>query len=421
MRITLLSTFDTYGGAGIAASRLLGSLREAGHEAHLLVQQHKGQQAGVVAANPSWVGKYLAQARFATERALFVPHERDISVRFTFSPANVGIDLSQHPLVQSADVLHLHWVNFGFLSLKSLENLFKLGKPVVWTLHDEWAFTGGCHYAGTCRGFEHTCGHCLFLRHPAATDLSHRIWQRKANILTDAPLHVVACSEWLASEARRSSLLGGYPILSIPNPIDAERFAPQHPHLARKALGLPTQKPLILFVAMNVQDERKGFRYFKEALGILHAEAGASHEAPELLVVGKSQTTDFDDVPFRTHHLGSITSATTMAQVYNAASVFVIPSLEDNLPNTVMEALACGTPVVGFDTGGIPEMVQHLQHGFIAPQRNATALAQGMRWVLDSAAYDTLSSRARAHVLAHYSPQVVAEQYVDLYKKTIQL
>jgi glycosyltransferase involved in cell wall biosynthesis len=421
MRITLLSTFDTYGGAGIAASRLLGSLREAGHEAHLLVQQHKGQQAGVVAANPSWIGKYLAQARFATERALFVPHERDKSVRFAFSPANVGIDLSQHPLVQSADVLHLHWVNFGFLSLKSLESLFKLGKPIVWTLHDEWAFTGGCHYAGTCRGFEHMCGNCHFLSKPSPTDLSQHIWQRKAKAFANAPLHVVACSEWLASEARRSSLLGGYPILSIPNPIDAERFAPQHPHLARKALGLPTQKPLILFVAMNVQDERKGFRYFKEALSVLHAEVRASHEAPELLVVGKSQTTDFEDVPFRTHHLGSITNATTMAQVYNAASVFVIPSLEDNLPNTVMEALACGTPVVGFDTGGIPEMVQHLQHGFIAPQRNATALAQGMRWVLDSAAYDTLSSRARAHVLAHYSPQVVAEQYVALYKKTIQL
>lgn len=419
MNITLLSTFDTYGGAGIAASRLLGSLQATGHQAHMLVQQQNGTQAGVVQAEaPPW-GKYWAKARFAAERALFVPFERSKQVRFAFSPANIGISLSRHPLVRSADVLHLHWVNFGFLSIDTLAQLFALGKPLVWTLHDEWAFTGGCHYAGACRRFEDSCGNCHFLRSPSPTDLSQRIWQHKKRVFARAPLHVVACSEWLAQEARRSSLLSSFDIRSIPNPIDEQGFAPQDHQQARQALGLPLDKPLILFVAMNIHDERKGFRYFKEALQRLSTVGLLPQQTPELLVIGKSQASDFESLPFRTHHLGSINNAQTMAQVYNAASVFVIPSLEDNLPNTVMESLACGTPVVGFDTGGIPEMVQHLQHGFIAPQRQADALAEGIRWVLDSPDYGSLSARARAHVLAHYHPQVIAQQYVSLYQQIV--
>ena len=407
MKVTLLSTYDTYGGAGVAASRLLNSLQLNGVDARMLVHQQTGKQKGVQAFG----NQKVALARFALERSLFLRDEREKAVRFAFSPANIGVDISTHPLVQEADVLHLHWVNFGFLSLSSLQKLINLGKPIVWTLHDMWAFTGGCHYAGDCLGYRVCCGNCPFLHRPAPHDLSHRIWLHKQKICKNTPLTIVTCSEWLANQARQSALFKNKTVISIPNPIDTQVFKTDDKIKAREALGLPTDKPLILFAAQNVQDERKGFRYFREAVQRME-----NPNTVEIATFGKSQVSDFQDFPTKVHHLGSLSDVSKIVQAYQAASLFVVPSLEDNLPNTVMESLACGTPVVGFRTGGIPEMVRHQSTGFMATQHSVEELVEGINWVLFRSDYEQISRNAAEFVVNNFSEKIIAKHYLSVYQ-----
>jgi glycosyltransferase involved in cell wall biosynthesis len=416
LNVLLLSTYDTYGGAGIAARRTTQALRRAGVDAQLLVQQRESAEPFVHSIAESGWEKKLAFARFAWERVRFLPHERDPSVRFQFSPANVGTDLSQHPLVRAADVLHLHWINFGYLSIHSLEKLLRLGKPVVWTLHDEWAFTGGCHYAGTCRGFEGTCGNCPFLKRPHPSDLSHRVWTRKQTAFAGAPLHVTTCSRWLAGEARRSSLFREVPVGVIPNPIDTNLFKPVPKTEACQRLGVDHEKTYLLFAAMNVSDPRKGFRYVRESLERLKAGSFSAEKPLELLVFGKAEAADFADLPYPVRLLGTLRTPEELRAAYAAASAFLIPSLEDNLPNTLMEALACGTPGVGFRTGGIPELIEHERTGYVAERASAEDLARGIRWVLTEADLGERRRAARQHVLAHYAEAVVAGQYRQVYE-----
>ncbi|MBK9336041.1 MAG: glycosyltransferase family 4 protein [Lewinellaceae bacterium] len=403
MNIALLTTYP-HGGAGVACRRLQAALNDVGVQAELLTRND---------ASAKWP--------FYAERLSFLPCERDRSVRFSFSPANFGTDISKHPVVRKADVLHLHWINQGFLSLKNLGQLADLGKPIVWTLHDMWAFTGGCHYSGTCEQYLRECGHCPFLRRPGASDLSHRIWLRKKKEFP-ANLHFVTCSAWLAERARTSGLLRRYSVQSIPNPIDTTVFAPAsaEKRLAfRRQLGINDASLVVLFVAMKVQDERKGFRYLQQALVELKAQQ--PDRQIDLLILGHSRPEDLAALPYPCHPLGMVQDAEKLALAYGASDVFVIPSLEDNLPNTVMEALSCGTPVVGFQTGGIPEMVDHLRNGFVVPQRDSGALTEGIRWIYEkeAAAMETLRAAARTKVETHYAGRVVAEQHLALYQKVL--
>lgn len=401
MKVLLLNTY-TSGGAAVACRRLETALSRSGVQVNLLDAEQVGSR---------WP--------FYAERLSFLPFERDKSVRFTFSPANFGKNIQQHPLVQEADILHLHWVNQGFLSIEGMHALGKLGKPIVWTLHDMWTFTGGCHYSRGCDHFQNTCGNCPFLRHPAPSDLSHRIWSRKQRLFPSG-IRYVTCSEWLADVARSSSLLKNADVTSIPNPIDETLFKPvdwdQRRNFWRsKNINPDTYK--ILFVAMKVSEERKGFRYLQESLHLLksqHPDLKA-----EIVVMGKAEPEALATLPYPVHAMGMIREPGDLADIYGASDVFVIPSLEDNLPNTVMESLACGTPVAGFQTGGIPEMVEHLQQGYIAPQQDGQALADGIAWILGQTDPSTLRNKARNKVLAHYAQAVVASRYIDLYRELL--
>ncbi|MBL7805669.1 MAG: glycosyltransferase family 4 protein [Saprospiraceae bacterium] len=403
MKILLLNTYE-HGGAGIACRRLHAAL------------QSIGLQSGTLNST------YFSKWPFYAERLSFLPLERDKSVRFAFSLANFGHDLSRHPLVQEADVLHLHWINQGFLSLKNIEQLGKLGKPIVWTLHDMWAFTGGCHYSQGCDHFLQQCGHCPFLRRPGATDRSNQIWRQKQRLL---PSHIqfVTCSEWLAGVARQSGLLHDKPVQAIPNPIDTTVFQPAtvaDRDAIRHKLGCSPLEKILMFAAMKVSDERKGLTYLQQALLRL------KHENPDLpvkiLVLGKTDATMATALPYPVIAPGLIQSPEELAILYSAADAFVIPSLEDNLPNTVMESLACGTPVIGFQTGGIPEMVTHRQEGYIVPQKDVNGLAEGIKWILGMGEmeYGKLRRQARTKVEQEYSNILVAKQYLALYERLLQ-
>ena len=423
MKITILSTFDNFGGAAIAASRLNKALNNNGLLSNMLVQDKKRNLPNVESIAQNWFQKKLALLRFALDRYQFAFYEKNKDVRFIFSQAKIGIDISNHPLIQKSDIIHLHWINFGFLSLNSLEKLFKINKPVVWTLHDMWVFTGGCHYSRECTNYERNCGNCVqFLKNSSENDLSHQVWERKKEIFSKANVTIVTCSEWLAQKARESSLLKDKTIVSIPNPIDTDVFRPIEKSVAREYFKLLPDKKYILFGAVKISDARKGFAYFAEAISIINQQLiinNIDSDNIEVLIFGQAQAADFEGLPFKVNILGKLSDSETIATAYSAASVFVSPSIEDNLPNTIMESMACGTPVVGFEVGGIPEMIDHEKSGYLAKYKSSEDLAKGIYWILFNADYQLLANNSRQKVLDNYSEKVVAEKYKKVYQSLI--
>jgi len=413
MNICLINTYDSTGGAAIACRRLMHALNKESQDvnARMLVEFGRSNTAEITRLDRSPVKKTIGKIRLVMERISFKPlHNGEINA-FYFSPANTGTDITSHPDVLNADIIHLHWVNLGFLSIKDIKKLAGLGKPIVWTLHDMWAFTGGCHYSGECEHFTHKCGECMFLKKPHKNDISRKLNLQK---IFFKDFHFVTCSHWLKEEALRSSLLSDASVTSIPNPIDIDLFKPNDKKKARISLGLDPDTDYILFGAANIDDGRKGFEYLMESLNILAPRI--KDKKVEILLFGRSDV-DQEALPLKLNALGSLDSMEKIAAVYNAASVFVIPSLQDNLPNTIMESLACGTPVAAFKSGGIPEMVQHKVSGYIADWKDSKGLAEGIEYILEN---DGFKDAAREKVISSYHPAVVARQYSLLYQSLLQ-
>jgi glycosyltransferase involved in cell wall biosynthesis len=418
MKVTLINTSDAGGGAPAACLRLLKALVLQKVDARLLVQHKKTGEERVEGIVKTFFWRLKANADFLRERIPFIIfHERDKSVRFAFSTANAGMSVKNKELVKQADIIHLHWTNSGFLSIADLKELVDTGKPIVWTLHDMWTFTGGCHYSGTCDNFMRECGNCPFLRDAGDNDISHSGWLRKAALYKGAPnITFVTCSQWLAGVAKKSSLIKDFRIEAIPNPIDIEVYSPKDKLAARQKRGISPDAKIILFGAANINDRRKGITYLVDALSILKNNYPEG-EKIEIVIFGKNKYFDVSQLPFKVHELSLITSQNELAVIYSMADVFVTPSLEDNLPNTIMEALACGTPVVAFDTGGIPEMVDHQQNGYLAKFKDAADMAKGLHVTLNG---DTqLAVNARQKVLDNYTNGKVANQYIKLYKSIL--
>lgn len=420
MKVTLINSSDAGGGAPMACMRLLKALQFKRIDVQLLVNEKKTRNPLVNAAMPGFMGKLRAKYHFLAERIPFIIfNANERSVRFAFSTANTGVAIAKKKAVTNADVLHLHWTNQGFLSIKNLRQVLNLGKPVVWTLHDMWAFTGGCHYAGTCDHFMHNCGHCWMLKDPAPKDISNKGWTRKMHLLSDTDSVVfVTCSHWLADVARKSSLLQGYRIETIPNPIDTEVFRPQAKAAGRQKWGINPNANIILFGAANILDRRKGISYLVEALQLLKDNYPANKQV-EVVIFGKNKSFDVSLLPFKVYELDTIHAQEDLAELYSAANVFVTPAIEDNLPNTVMEALASGTPVVAFNTGGIPDMVDHLQNGYLAQYKSAADFAGGINYVLQHPDAQVLADNARNKVLQNFTNEFVAKRYLRLYQSLL--
>ncbi|OZI09067.1 glycosyl transferase group 1 [Siphonobacter sp. BAB-5385] len=416
--VTLLSTSDNMGGASIGAVRLQQALsRYSPLYSQILVQEKNTQNPAIAALDDSWLGKKKALFRFAGERLYLKAYEASKKQHWAFDPAVLGVDVTEHPFVQKAQILHLHWINHGFLSTQSFQKLVETDKPLVWTMHDMWPFTGGCHHSGECDHFINKCGHCKFLRYPSEVDLSNQIWERKQKVMDPANLTTVACSDWLANRARKSSLLKKHTIVSIPNPLDTDVFKPTEKKAARWKLNLPQHKHLILFAAMRVDAPMKGFSYFKEALERLATAHPETKEQIELVIFG--QTEGLPKLPYPAHHLGRLSNPERIALAYSAASVFVIPSLEENLPYTIMEAMACGTPSVGFNIGGIPELIDDGVNGALAEYRSSEDLMRALYQTLYQSDYESLRRNARQKVLTQYAEPVIARRYQTLYEDVL--
>lgn len=276
-------------------------------------------------------------------------------------------------------------------------------------MHDMWSVTAICHHARGCRRFHTECHDCPRLLHPAANDLAANVFSQKRKAYDGAKLAFVACSEWLAIEAQRSRLTQGHTVTTIPNTFPADIFHPGDRAEARRKLGLPEAPgPWLLFACQKVTNPRKGIDLLLEALTKLPQELNGLH----VVVAGELAESIAANIPYPVHPLGYIRSDETMATLYRAVDAFVTPSLEENLPNTIMEAMACGTPCVGFDIGGIPEMIDHLRTGYIARYADTADLAVGIAYVL---ATDSTNSASAQTALERWGATSVAQRYIDLY------
>ncbi|OGP65122.1 MAG: glycosyl transferase [Deltaproteobacteria bacterium RBG_16_42_7] len=413
MKVIILNTYDIQGGAARAAYRLHKGLEEIGVDSRMLVQYKFGDDP-TVSGPATKFAKGLALMRPMLD-ALMVELYRNRS-HVIFSPAVLPSGVRKKVSTMDPDIIHMQWVAGGFLRI---ETLGRFKKPLVWTLQDSWPFTGGCHIPFDCTRYRSDCGRCPILGSSRECDLSRMIWKRKKKTLRKLNLTIVTPSRWMAGCARSSSLLGDFRIEVIPNGLDVNFFRPKHKATAREFLSLPQDKKLIIFGAVNsTSDRNKGFHLLLQALRELSRTGLA--EKTELVVFGASEPADAAAFGIKAHYMGRSIDDFTISTLYAASDVFVMPSIQDNFPNTVLEAFACGVPVVAFDAAGAPDMVEHQINGYLARPFDTKDFAQGIAWILtDPERTEKLGMAARDKAVKQYSVDLQAKRYLNLYEEIL--
>jgi glycosyltransferase involved in cell wall biosynthesis len=419
VNILQFNTAADTGGAGVAMARLHRALIDQGHRSRIVARLRKTPQPNVltvseaVGAGHSLAHQFLNNVRMQLDAWFALPWLYGSTQRIVRSD-----------LFEQADVVQLHNLHSWYFNYELLPQI-AARKPVVWTLHDMWAFTGHCAYAYDCERWQAGCFACPLLRgsgrqwvepRPTLIDRTAQQWRKKRELYQSSRLHVVTPSMWLADQVQKSILGGAMSIQCIPYGLDLDLYHPVEQSVARQRWGIPADVKVILFVAANVRQKRKGLVYLLEALRRLD-----SPESVFLLTIGGKPMAEQELSGFRHTHLGQLSDEPTLNLAYNAADLFVSPALADNLPLVVMESLACGTPVVAFDVGGIPEMIAHLHTGYLARYKDANDLTAGVRTILgDGTLRARMRQRCREAATARYGLHDQARSYVELYERAIR-
>lgn len=406
MRVLVVSSSDAIGGAAKAATRLHEALLSVGVDSTMLVQQKSSDTPSVVGPK-SRLQKLLSTLRPAIEK-LFL-NAYSYKIKALFSPAMLpNAWLINEINSIKPDIVHLHWVADGMVRPEQFK---KIDVPIVWSLHDMWPFTGGCHYDEHCGSFRQGCGACPVLNSNSTRDLSRRTYERKSRAYAKLnSLTIVGLSKWMEGEAKSSSLFVGRPVVNLPNPIDTKSFAPSDKEYARKLLCLPTETKLVLFGAMGAtSDPRKGYAELTKALKLLPASY-------EVVVFGAREPTGSQGFLQKAHYLGSFSDDISLRVIYSACDVMVMPSIQENLSNAIMESMACGTPVVGFDIGGNSDLIDHKKNGYLAEPYCPEKLAEDIRWIIDCPEAPELQANAVEKVRVNFDSKLVARRYKSLYR-----
>lgn len=410
MKILHVNTYDSQGGAARAAYRLHQALLAESIDSKMLVQK-KTSDDNTVIAPTSKFDKGINLLRPTLDNLPLQQYKH--RTQSLFSPAWLPFSKIPKKIAQiNPDIVHLHWIAGAMMSVKDLA---KIDKPIVWSLHDMWAFTGGEHIDEYQQHYLDRCGNSKVLNSRKDRDLSRMGWERKRQVYGQIEdITIVGLSDWMHQSAKSSSLLKDKSHIQLPNPIDTSAFAPFDKVEARHLFNLPTDKKLILFGAMNAtSDPNKGFEHIFVAL------KAPSLENTELVIFGSSQPTTPLNFTQPVHYLGQLHDDVSLRVLYSAADVMVVPSLQENLSNAIMESLACGTPVVAFDIGGNSDMIEQQKNGYLAQPFDTDDLAKGIKWVLNTPNYQQLCDNARDKVLTHFDSQIVAKQYIVLYKEIL--
>lgn len=410
MKALTVNTYDISGGAARAAYRIHRALIENGVESTMCVN-HARAGDFTVAGPKNYYENAIHTLRHVSGALLAKAQQsQNVSLYSTaFLPSSWPQKINQ----SNVDVVNLHWINHEMLSIKDIS---KIKKPIVWTLHDMWAFCGAEHYTDDFRWRD---GYSKSNRpkNDKGLDLNKWVWERKLKAW-DKPLHIVTPSNWLADCAKQSVIMKDWPIHVIPNAIDTNLWRPLDKAMSRDILNLPTDKKLVMFGAIGgTADPRKGFDLLKESISLLSVE----FKNIELVIVGQLAPKNHHHLGLPTHYTGHLSDDITLLLYYSACDCFVIPSRQDNLPNTGVESLACGTPVIGFNTCGIPSIVEHKVNGYLSAAFDAKDLANGIKWVLeDELRYKTLAENARQFAVERFSYSAVSKLYKDVYASAIK-
>lgn len=406
MRVVLLNTFDAAGGSVRACERLLRGLTTEAIDTTMLVREKGSNGVRVQSVGSRTSGIFRA----LIDGALLHLYPRR-KLNF-FAPAWAPGRALREIIRLSPDIVHLHWVVNGFVRIESLA---KFSVPIVWTLHDSWPFTGGCHLPGECNQYEQSCGWCPILGSKREHDMSRWIWYRKKKAWHDISVTIIAPSRWIAERARSSSLFRGRNIVVIPNAIDTGQYAPGDKLGARRELGLSERGNIILFGANHaLNDHNKGFDLLRAAL------TSAFWPETQLVVFGAPESAALPECGLHVRNFGFVHDERKMALLYQSADVFVAPSRDENLPYVVMEAMACGTPCVAFRVGGMEDLITHYKTGLMARPFDTGELAARIQELLHNDSFRMeLADNARRWVVNNVNMKRIAQRHIELYQQLI--
>lgn len=415
MKVVIVNHSDTRGGASVVSRRLMDALRAAGIDARMLVARREGPESPFIAeAAPQWRRK----AAFMLEEGLTWLdnglHRRNL---FRLDAARAGLPLHRHPWIREADVVCLNWVNQGMLSLRGVERIAALGKPLVWTMHDMWCATGLCHHAGECTRFRGACGLCPLLQGwHHISDLSRRRYGRKARCYDRTRMTFVAVSTWLAAMCRESALLRDARVEVIPNAFPVEEFGLE-PAMGLRELGIPDDgRHILLMGAARLDDPVKGLPVAVDALNILAGDPAYAGRARAVFFGELRDTAALGALRLPFVHLGPVADPARLRALYAHARAVMSTSLYETLPGTLIEGQAAGAYPVCFGRGGQADIVRSPHTGYIARWLDAADFADGLRHVIDNA-----PDRAalRASVQARFAAEAVADRYISLFRSLI--
>lgn len=415
MRIAIINKSDSTGGAAVVSLRLTQALRGLGHDARMVVVEKLTNHTYVIPA----ASKYRAIIPFIEERLkIFIANGRNRSTLFQLDTASDGLPIHNIPFVREADIICLNWVNQGMLSLNGIQNLLRLGKPVVWTMHDMWCMTGICHHAGECLRYktpDGKCGICPFLPGDSTNDISAKTLARKLNLykgIDGNKIHFVCVSNWLAKLAKSSTLLNNQSVSVIPNafPIDTETQPLSEAHKGKKR---------IVFGAARLDDPVKGLPTLIEATQILSNVYPKIAAMLELVTFGGLKDPNaLDDIAISHTHLGKV-APTAIKSIYESCDIVVSTSEWETLPGTLIEGQAWGCIPVALNHGGQSDIIDHLKTGYLAEydvdfKENATSIAEGIIWAMH--APESVRKDMYKSVCDHFSEEAVANQYLNLFR-----
>ncbi len=404
MKVLHLSSANELTGSGKAAILTHNELLHNGIDSRLLFLKSN--------LNAQYVYSYHKQSFCARLLRLIITLIDQLPLRFypkrtdlIFSPGIIGLSLKNHPLIKWADIIHIHWANHGYIDIEELNSW---NKPIIWTLRDMWAFTGGCHQSFLCENFKFSCGKCPELGSSKENDLSRRMWKRKMKYLRNANITWVAISSWMRKQAEDSPILKGKQIKLIYSGVSAAEFFPSDKNEARAKHNLPSDKTIILLGAENIRSPYKGYEYAKKVLNSISKEI--------LIISFGKEAFQTGEIPQQNIHFGELNSSKMLSELYNAADVFLAPSIAEAMGKTFIEAQLCGLPVVCFDETGPADIVKHLETGYAARYKNIDDLRKGLIYCLNFK-FDHKSISKRAYELFDISKIIAG--YKDMYEKSI--
>lgn len=436
MKVLFVNTNESHGGAARAALRIMRGVQHQGVEVQLFVKNRQSQAEDVVTLSQfiphnvffrigDWIANKIKNKWQHYKWRPYKQTKRDVYLSDVRST-------SVHGALQKMDydIVHLHWINERFLDIRELS---MIKKPIVWTLHDTWPFCGVCHYFADCEKYQSHCGACPMLGSSNERDLSYEAFEKKVKAYEDLDLHIIAPSKWIGDCAKKSALLGRFPITVIPNGLDVNLYSPKDKDeitcimerqenatiralLSRVNRDNKTGIPIILYGAMNAaSDSRKGFASLLAALKILDSQGCKAN----LVVFGAEE----QELPMSFKHIdvtfiGYIGQPELLAALYSIADVMVVPSYSEVFGQTASEAMACATPVVAFRCTGIQDVVAE-GCGYLAEPYSPEDLANGIRYCIENNPDNVLGNAARESVVKRFAIDIVSIQYKQLYESLL--